>query len=78
MKINAKQCKAARNLLEWSQKILAEKSQVSKAAISFFERGETCPTARTQRDFIQAFEDAGIRFIDNKTECGAVVLKEKY
>jgi transcriptional regulator with XRE-family HTH domain len=76
MQINAKQCKAARNLLEWSQKILAEKSQVSKAAISFFERGETQPTARTQRDFINTFEEAGIRFVENETEFGAVVKKK--
>jgi transcriptional regulator with XRE-family HTH domain len=76
MQINAKQCKAARDLVEWSQKILSEKSQVSKAAISFFERGETQPTARTQRDLIKAFEDAGIRFIENEAEFGAVVAKK--
>ena len=75
MQINAKQCKAARELLGWSQEKLAEQSKVSKAAISFFERGETQPTQRTQRDLINAFEKAGIRFIDNDVEFGAVVKK---
>jgi transcriptional regulator with XRE-family HTH domain len=76
MQINAKQCKSARELLSWSQQILSEKSKVSKAAISFFERGETKPTERTQRDLVNAFEEGGIRFIDNETEFGAVVLKK--
>ena len=77
MQISAKQSKAARELLGWSQQILAEKSKVSKAAISFFERGETKPTQRTQRDLINAFEDGGVRFVDNEDELGAVVLKKK-
>ncbi|MFT6106653.1 MAG: hypothetical protein ACJATL_000887, partial [Rickettsiales bacterium] len=31
---------------------------------------------RTQRDFINTFEEAGIRFIENETEFGAVVKKK--
>ncbi len=77
MQINAKQCKTARELLGWNQQILSDKSKVSKAAISFFERGETQPTERTQRDLVNAFEEAGIKFVDNEAEFGAVLLKKK-
>ena len=76
MGINAKQCKAARELLGWSQETLAKNSKVSKAAISFFERGETQPMERTFRDLIETFEAAGIKFIDNDEEFGAMVLKK--
>lgn len=77
MQINAKQCKVARELLGWSQQKLSEESKVSKAAISFFERQETKPTERTMRDLVNSFENFGIKFIDNDTEFGAVILKKK-
>ena len=58
-----KQCKAARVLLDWSQRDLADRSLVSVSTIRNFEQGkrETYPVnlAALQR----AFEDAGIEFM---------------
>ncbi|MBO0343906.1 helix-turn-helix transcriptional regulator [Roseibium sp. CAU 1637] len=61
--INAKQCRATRAWLSWSQDELARRSQVSKRAIAGFELEKTVPHDRTLRDLQRAFEDAGITFL---------------
>ncbi|MBS8259350.1 XRE family transcriptional regulator [Roseibium polysiphoniae] len=61
--INAKQCRATRAWLSWSQDELAERSLVSKRAIAGFELEKTVPHDRTLRDLQRAFEDAGITFL---------------
>ena len=61
--INAKQCRATRAWLSWSQDELAEKSMVSKRTIAGFELEKTVPHDRTLRDLQRAFEDAGITFL---------------
>lgn len=63
--INAKQCRAARAWLAWSQDDLAEQSLVSKRAIAGFELEKTIPHDRTLRDLQRAFEDAGVTFLMN-------------
>lgn len=60
--INAKQCRAARAWLAWSQDDLAEHSLVSKRSIAGFELEKTVPHDRTLRDLQRAFEDAGMTF----------------
>lgn len=57
-------CRAARGLLGWSQIDLAAKSGISRATVAAFEVGTTTPAARTLRDFVVAFEAAGVVFID--------------
>ena len=61
--INAKQCRATRAWLSWSQDELAKRSLVSKRAIAGFELEKTVPHDRTLRDLQRAFEDAGITFL---------------
>jgi len=61
--INAKQCRATRAWLSWSQEELAERSLVSKRTIAGFELEKTVPHDRTLRDLQRAFEDVGIIFL---------------
>jgi transcriptional regulator with XRE-family HTH domain len=58
------QCRAARALLDWHQRELTRRSKVSQKTIADFERGRTTPWVRTLDDLREAFEEAGLRFID--------------
>jgi len=58
------QCRAARALLDWSQRELARKSNVSQKTIAELERGKTIPWARTVIDLHRAFENAGVKFLE--------------
>jgi transcriptional regulator with XRE-family HTH domain len=69
------QCRAARALLRWTQGDLSKASDVTTRTIADFERGARTPHARTLRDLRQAFEEAGIVFM-NGDEPG-VRLKKK-
>jgi transcriptional regulator with XRE-family HTH domain len=62
--ISPAQCRAARALLDWQQRDLAKKSGVSKQAILQFERGRRASWPRTLDDLREAFEDAGVEFLD--------------
>ncbi|MES2678166.1 MAG: helix-turn-helix transcriptional regulator [Pseudomonadota bacterium] len=73
--ISARQCKAARDLLDWKQSDLAEKSKMAVSTIAHFERGSTQPSTRTLADLHRAFEDAGIKFIDGNNEEGVKLVK---
>lgn len=73
--ISSKQCRAARELLEWKQKDLGEKSSVAVSTIADFERKKSQPIARTMADIQRAFEDAGIEFLDDKKGEGLIKLK---
>ena len=76
--IYASQCKAARALLDWSRRNLAEAADVAERTIIDFERGARSPYSRTLRDIRRAFEDAGVIFIDSEEGVGGpgVRLKE--
>ncbi|MEA2876072.1 MAG: hypothetical protein QOF14_1268 [Hyphomicrobiales bacterium] len=56
------QCRAARALLDWTQKDLAEASKVGMKTIADYERGASTPYERTVRDLREAFKAAGIEF----------------
>lgn len=56
------QCRAARGLLNWSQREFAERSGVSKKTIADFELGERTPYPRTLADIVRTFEAAGVEF----------------
>jgi transcriptional regulator with XRE-family HTH domain len=74
--ITPNQCKAARDLLEWKQTDLAEKSTIGITTITEFERGLRELATRTMKELIRTFEDAGIEFINDDQKIGAVVLKK--
>ena len=67
MPLSPAQCRAARALLNWSQEELVARAGVSKKTIADFERGATqLPRAQTLAQITQAFEAAGIEFVNGK------------
>ncbi len=71
--ITISQCKAARDLLGWKQSDLSEKSSISESTIADFERGVRTLAARTMRDVKAAFEDAGVKFINDEVWLGVKI-----
>ena len=59
------QIKAARALLDWTQRDLAEVSGVSLAAIAQIESGAGNPRATTMQILRQAFEKYDVEFSDD-------------
>ncbi len=74
--ILAGQSRAARALLNWSRNDLASRCGVSMAALADFEAGKRQPYERTLADVRQAFEDAGVIFIDENGEGPGVRLRK--
>lgn len=62
--INARQIKAARALLDWSQDRLAEACGLSIATIRKIESGHISPRNSTMGGIQRALEGAGLEFID--------------
>jgi transcriptional regulator with XRE-family HTH domain len=58
------QCRAARGLLGWSQQRLAEAAGVGVVTVHQFEAGISEPRRATLQVIRQAFETAGVEFID--------------
>jgi len=58
------QCRAARGLLDWSQQDLASHAGVGIVTVRQVETGETEPRRSTLTVIRQAFERAGVEFID--------------
>jgi transcriptional regulator with XRE-family HTH domain len=58
------QCRAARGLLDWSQQALAERAAVGIVTIRQLEAGSHEPRRATLFVVRQAFEAAGVEFID--------------
>jgi predicted transcriptional regulator len=58
------QCRAARSLLNWSQDQLARAAEVSPTTIATFEMGKSTPQRSTVKAIQQAFEAAGVQFIN--------------
>jgi transcriptional regulator with XRE-family HTH domain len=62
--ITAAQCKAARGLLGWKSKDLAQKALVGINTVTRFEAGNSVEQLTIAR-LKQAFENAGIEFIED-------------
>ena len=62
--ITPAQCRAARGLLSWKQRDLAERSTVGYNTIRKFEAEETAPRNSTLIVLRLTFEKAGVEFID--------------
>lgn len=62
--LKARQMKAARSLLDWSQEDLAKASELSIATIRKLEAGNISPRGKTQRAIRFAFENAGLEFLE--------------
>ncbi len=64
MEISSAQCRAARGLLDWTQAELARKVGVALRTVQDFENGRRTPLAIVRSSIRQAFEQAGIEFLD--------------
>ncbi len=73
--ITNKQCRAARELLEWKQNDLAKKSKISSGTIADFERGVRELRVSTLEKLIATFEKAGVRFENNSVKYSVELLK---
>ncbi len=62
--ITAEQCRAARALLAWSQQQLATAAEVGVVTVHQLEAETSEPRRATLRSIRQAFEAAGVEFID--------------
>lgn len=62
--VTARQVRAARALLGWTQKVLSEKSGASLAVIARFERGEADTRGNALIEIGKALRRAGIELID--------------
>jgi len=62
--VTAAQCRAARGLLDWSQQKLADRAGLGIVTIRQIEADITEPRRATLAVLQQAFERAGIEFID--------------
>lgn len=61
--LSAAQCRAARALLNWSQKQLCEEVGIARTTLAEFEQGHRVPGRRTLLRITKTFEDHGIRFL---------------
>lgn len=68
MKISVSQIRAARGLLDWSQKDLAERAGVSDISVLSYENEKRTPHQGTLEKIIGAFELAGVVFTSKGVE----------
>jgi transcriptional regulator with XRE-family HTH domain len=71
--MNSKQSRAARGLLKWSQRQLADESNVGLSTIADFENDKREPRADNLTAARRALEDAGVEFIPAKSGKGVGV-----
>jgi predicted transcriptional regulator len=74
--ITPEQCRAARGLLDWGQQELADKAAVGVVTVRLFEAGGHEPRRSTLHVMRQAFESAGVVFIDANGGGPGVRLRE--
>jgi transcriptional regulator with XRE-family HTH domain len=75
--ITAEQCRAARGLLDWGQADLADKAGVGVVTVRQFEAGHDARRA-TLQVIKQAFELAGVEFIDENGGGPGVRLRKRH
>jgi transcriptional regulator with XRE-family HTH domain len=71
--MNSKQSRAARGLLKWSQRQLADKSGVGLSTVAEFENDKREPWADNLSAIHHALEAAGVEFIPAKSGKGVGV-----
>lgn len=71
--ISARQCRAARALLDWTQDELATRADTTRMSVVQFEGGRTA-RASVRRRVRAAFEHAGLRFLSEGAEGGEGVV----
>jgi transcriptional regulator with XRE-family HTH domain len=71
------QCRAARGLLDWSQQDLAVDAGIGIVTVRQVEAGVTEPRRATLVVLRQAFERAGVEFIDENGGGSGVRLRKR-
>jgi transcriptional regulator with XRE-family HTH domain len=71
------QCRAARGLLDWSQQDLASQAGIGIVTVRQVEAGSTKPRRATLIVLKQAFERAGVEFIDENGGGPGVRLRKR-
>lgn len=75
--VTPEQCRAARGLLDWSQQELATRAEVGIVTVRQVESGVTEPRKATLAVIRQAFEEAGVEFIDENGAGPGVRLSKR-
>ena len=75
--VTAAQCRAARGLLDWSQQDLAGQAGIGIVTVRQIEAGVSDPRRATLVVVRQAFEKAGIDFIDENGGGPGVRLRKR-
>jgi transcriptional regulator with XRE-family HTH domain len=76
--ITARQSRAARALLGWTQETLADKARVSLTALKRLESDSGLEVYESTRDEVRrAFERSGIVFLNNDKSVGVMLVREK-
>ena len=70
------QSRAARGLLEWPQKMLADRSNLSESTIRDFEKGRRVPSPNNLAAIRAALESAGVIFVEENGEGPGVRLRK--
>jgi transcriptional regulator with XRE-family HTH domain len=71
--MNSQQCRAARGLLKWSQRQLADVSAVGLSTVAEFEIDKRGPRDDNLTAIRRALEDAGVEFIPARNGKGVGV-----
>jgi transcriptional regulator with XRE-family HTH domain len=72
------QCRAARGLLDWSPQDLASQAGIGIVTVRQVEAGSTKPRPATLIVLKQAFERAGVEFIDENGGGPGVRLRKRH
>jgi transcriptional regulator with XRE-family HTH domain len=75
--INPSQCRAARGLLDWTQQELADAARIGVATVRLFEGNGAESRHATLTVLRQAFESAGVEFIDENGGGPGVRLRKR-
>jgi transcriptional regulator with XRE-family HTH domain len=76
--ITARQSRAARALLGWTQETLADEARVSLTALKRLESGNRLEVYETTRDQVRrAFESAGIVLLSSDKGEGVLLLHDR-
>lgn len=73
--ITKEQSRAARGLLDWSQTMLASKSNLGESTVRDFEKGRRVPSVNNLTAMRAALEAAGVEFIAENGGGAGVRLK---
>lgn len=75
--ITPPQSRAARGLLEWSQKELADRANLGLSTIRDFEKGRRVPTVNNLAAIQRAIESAGVEFTNGDEPGVKLAAKRK-